>query len=312
MLSFKHAKLQIFMDLFIINSMFAVVFKQSFMPIFTCKSDLKNCISQIKGVKSIGFVPTMGALHKGHSSLIEKSVSENQVVVVSIFVNPTQFDQPQDLLKYPKTIEKDVRLIKSISDSIIVFIPEVETLYDREVKSEAFDFGGLESRLEGKFRKGHFDGVATVVSKLFDIVQPDKAYFGEKDYQQLLVIKRLVMEQNRSIQVIGCPIIRESNGLAMSSRNQRLTHDQRERSKLIYDCLQEVKEKVKLKQDLPSIHHWVEVYFKQDPDFQLEYFHITEEQSLQEIEGYSQEGTYRAFIAVYVAGIRLIDNLTLN
>lgn len=279
------------------------------MEIYTQQEKLKNTIStHKKSGKSIGFVPTMGALHEGHLSLIYKSLSENDVTVVSIFVNPTQFNNAEDLDKYPRTLEADVEKIKKVSEEVIVYAPSVEDVYDKDVVSEKFNFEGLDKVMEGKFRPGHFDGVGTVVKKLFQIVTPDKAYFGEKDYQQLLIIKKMVAQTKLPVDVIGCPIVRDERGLALSSRNQRLSEDRREEAAYIYQVLQEVRNQFSTKNPI-EIEKWVKQQFETKKDFELEYFSIAEADTLAEITEKESGKKYRSFIVVYVDGIRLIDNL---
>ncbi|MFK8267581.1 pantoate--beta-alanine ligase [Capnocytophaga cynodegmi] len=279
------------------------------MEIYTQQEKLKNTISTYKkSGKSIGFVPTMGALHEGHLSLIYKSLSENDVTVVSIFVNPTQFNNAEDLNKYPRTLEADVEKIKKVSEEVIVYAPSVEDVYDKDVVSEKFNFEGLDKVMEGKFRPGHFDGVGTVVKKLFQIVTPNKAYFGEKDYQQLLIIKKMVAQTKLPVDVIGCPIVRDERGLALSSRNQRLSEDRREEAAYIYQVLQEVRNQFSTKNPI-EIEKWVKQQFETKKDFELEYFSIAEADTLAEIAEKESGKKYRSFIVVYVDGIRLIDNL---
>ena len=205
---------------------------------------LKRKIGREAGNKyKIGFVPTMGALHRGHLSLVERALEENETVVVSIFVNPTQFDNSNDLKKYPRSPEKDLSLLRDITKDIIVYFPEISDIYGENVVSTAYNFENLENEMEGKHRKGHFDGVGTVLSKFFQIINPDRAYFGEKDFQQLLVVKKLVAIEKLPVEVIGCPILRAENGLAMSSRNARLSEQQLEDATIIYKTLKEVREK---------------------------------------------------------------------
>ncbi|GIM52511.1 pantothenate synthetase [Capnocytophaga cynodegmi] len=279
------------------------------MEIYTQQEKLKNTISTYKkSGKSIGFVPTMGALHEGHLSLIYKSLSENDVTVVSIFVNPTQFNNAEDLDKYPRTLEADVEKIKKVSEEVIVYAPSVEDVYDKDVVSEKFNFEGLDKVMEGKFRPGHFDGVGTVVKKLFQIVTPNKAYFGEKDYQQFLIIKKMVAQTKLPVDVIGCPIVRDERGLALSSRNQRLSEDRREEAAYIYQVLQEVRNQFITKNPI-EIEKWVKQQFEINKDFELEYFSIAEADTLAEIVEKESGKKYRAFIVVYVDEIRLIDNL---
>ncbi|ATA69068.1 pantoate--beta-alanine ligase [Capnocytophaga cynodegmi] len=279
------------------------------MEIYTQQEKLRNTISTYKkSVKSIGFVPTMGALHEGHLSLIYKSLSENDVTVVSIFVNPTQFNNTEDLDKYPRTLEADVEKIKKVSEEVILYAPSVEDVYDKDVVSEKFNFEGLDKVMEGKFRPGHFDGVGTVVKKLFQIVTPNKAYFGEKDYQQFLIIKKMVAQTKLPVDVIGCPIVRDERGLALSSRNQRLSEDRREEAAYIYQVLQEVRNQFSTKNPI-EIEKWVKQQFETKKDFELEYFSIAEADTLIEIIEKESGKKYRSFVVVYVDGIRLIDNL---
>lgn len=279
------------------------------MEIYTQQEKLKNTISTYKkSGKSIGFVPTMGALHEGHLSLIYKSLSENDVTIVSIFVNPTQFNNAEDLDKYPRTLEADVEKIKKVSEEVIVYAPSVEDVYDKDIVSEKFNFEGLDKVMEGKFRPGHFDGVGTVVKKLFQIVTPNKAYFGEKDYQQLLIINKMVAQTKLPVEVIGCPIVRDERGLALSSRNQRLSEDRREEAAYIYQVLQGVRNQFSTKNPI-EIEKWVKQQFETKKDFELEYFSIAEADTLAEIVEKKSGKKYRAFIVVYVDGIRLIDNL---
>lgn len=262
--------------------------------------------------KSIGFVPTMGALHNGHLSLVTKGLSENDFVVVSVFVNPTQFDNQEDLVKYPRTLNADVALLQTISDkTIIVYAPTVKDIYENNVQSQPFTFDGLEHEMEGAFRTGHFDGVGTIVKRLFEIVKPNNAYFGEKDFQQLQVIKKLVELYHIPVKVMGCPIHRAEDGLAMSSRNTRLTSGQRVAVPVIYKILKTAKKKFGTK-SAQSVSEWVEKQFKKQRLLELEYFIIADTKTLKTVKRKSIKNTYRAFIAVYAGDIRLIDNIALN
>lgn len=282
------------------------------MLIFNRQEDLKKHLKSVaKENTSIGFVPTMGALHQGHLSLIEKSLAENQLTVVSIFVNPTQFNNAEDLEKYPRTLEKDTKKIESISKEVLVFAPTVEDIYKGNTVSASFDFDGLENQMEGAHRPGHFDGVGTIVKRLFEIVSPTNAYFGEKDFQQLQIVKKMVEKHKMPVNIIGCPIFREPNGLAMSSRNERLSAQQKEDSSLIYKTLKTAKEKFGT-ESAKDITNWVESVFKKNPEFKLEYFQIADEGKLLPIEEKDSSKKYRAFIAVYINSIRLIDNISLN
>ena len=274
------------------------------------RQELSDYILKIKeNRQKIGFAPTMGALHEGHLSLYEKARKENDIVISSIFVNPTQFNNPEDLEKYPKTIEKDIELLQQTQNVDAVYIPQIEDIYSNGLERKNYDFEGLENEMEGKFRPGHFDGVGTVVEELFRQVQPNNAYFGEKDFQQLMIIKKLVEKLSLPINIIGMPIHREKNGLAMSSRNMRLTSEQRESAKIIFETLVKVKDLFH-QQTLDEIHQFVENTFK-NSDFELEYFIIANEKTLREISEIKSNETYRAFIVVVIDGVRLIDNIQL-
>ena len=283
------------------------------MRVYTSNSELRASINNKRDAAfSLGFVPTMGALHAGHLSLVSAALAENTLVVVSIFVNPTQFDNPNDLTKYPRTLTEDIQLLETLSNTrVIVYAPSVEDVYGTETTATHFDFGGLEFQMEGTFRTGHFDGVGTIVKRLFEIVKPHTAYFGEKDFQQLQIIKKMVEITQLAVTIVGCPIERESNGLAMSSRNSRLSSDEIESSDLIYKTLLSVKEK--FKSDTPEdILQWVRTQFRNHPIFELEYFQISESETLAPIQQKNQTKTYRAFIAVHASDVRLIDNIALN
>ena len=260
---------------------------------------------------TIGFVPTMGALHQGHLSLIENSLIENSITIVSIFVNPTQFNNPEDLVKYPKNLESDLEKLKSVSDNIIVFAPNVDDIYEGKTVSNQFDFEGLENQMEGKFRPGHFDGVGTIVKRLFEIVKPANAYFGEKDFQQLQIIKKLVEKENLPIKIVSCPIFREKNGLAMSSRNERLSPIEKGKAAIIYKTLQEAKTKFK-SNSIIEIKNWVKQVFENQTNFKLDYFEIADEATLLPCNEKKSNKKHRAFIAVFVNNIRLIDTISLN
>ena len=260
---------------------------------------------------TIGFVPTMGALHEGHLSLLKASLLENTFTVISIFVNPTQFNNTEDLEKYPRTLDQDVVKIKELNPDIIVFAPDVNDLYEGNTVSAKFDFDGLENQLEGKFRPGHFDGVGTIVKRLLEIVKPTKAYFGEKDFQQLAIIKKLVSKYNIPVQIIGCPILRENNGLAMSSRNERLSLKHREEAKIIYEILSAAKVLFGT-ENVKPVTDYVTKQFAKYPNFEIEYFEIADEQTLQPAMEKQEFKNYRAFIAVFVNDVRLIDTISLN
>ncbi|MFC4723089.1 pantoate--beta-alanine ligase [Geojedonia litorea] len=283
------------------------------MNVFHKKSDLNKAVNTFNSAyHTLGLVPTMGALHSGHLALIKQALSENNLVVVSIFVNPTQFDNKSDLQKYPRTLDYDVALLGTLTEGeIIVYAPTVDDVYDGNVSSSNFSFDGLEESMEGKFRTGHFDGVGTVVKRLFEIVKPDNAYFGEKDFQQLMIIRKLVEKHNIPVNIIGCPIYREKDGLAMSSRNARLTPEYRKAAPFIYKILKSAKIKFGTNSDIKVVE-WVKSKFAKHPLLKLEYFTIADEETLQPIKRKSKSKSYRAFIAVYAGEIRLIDNIALN
>lgn len=292
--------------------MFAPNFNKTTMPIFYGKAALMDYLKSIKSPNStIGFIPTMGALHKGHLSLMQKSLSENNNTVVSIFVNPTQFNNPEDLKKYPRTLEDDLKKIADLNSEIIVYAPSVEDIYEGKVLSQSFNFDGLENQMEGKFRPGHFDGVGTIVKRLFEIVKPTNAYFGEKDFQQLQIVKKMTAKNRLDVNIVGCPIYREPNGLAMSSRNERLSKEQREQAGIIYKTLNLAKEKFET-ESAKSVTEWVEKSFDKNPTFKLEYFEIADEEELLPCLAKNKSKKYRAFIAVFVNNIRLIDTISLN
>ncbi len=292
--------------------MFAPILKETTMNIFYDKATLTAFLKPNQTIETrIGFVPTMGALHQGHLSLMQQSLEENKITVVSIFVNPTQFNNPEDLEKYPRTLEEDVKKIASLSTEIIVYAPTVTDIYEGKIVSESFDYDGLENQMEGKFRPGHFDGVGTIVKRLFEIVTPTHAYFGEKDFQQLQIIKKLVQKNNLKVSIIACPIYREPNYLAMSSRNERLTSKERQEASIIYETLSKAKAMFTTN-NVTSITEWVEATFKNNTTFTLEYFEIADEETLLTCKEKIKDRKYRAFIAVFANSIRLIDTISLN
>lgn len=282
------------------------------MKIFSDKTEIQNYISVEKSNGlTFGFVPTMGALHDGHLSLVKEALSNNNYAVVSIFVNPTQFDNEEDLEKYPRTLDRDVALLKTVSDSILVYAPSVNDIYEGNTKSEHFSFDGLEFEMEGRFREGHFDGVGTIVKRLFEIITPNNAYFGEKDFQQLAIVKKLVDKYTIPVTVVGCKIHRETSGLAMSSRNERLKPDYKTAAPFIYKTLKKAKNKFGTK-SAKEVTEWVEKQFAKHKLLELEYFIIADIETLKPVKRKSKTKTYRAFIAAYADDIRLIDNLALN
>jgi pantoate--beta-alanine ligase len=253
----------------------------------------------------------MGALHDGHLALMERSLRENEYTVVSIFVNPTQFNNPEDLAKYPRTLDEDVRKITALNPEVILYAPSVDDIYDGKPVSQSFDFDGLENQMEGKFRPGHFDGVGTIVKRLFEIVTPTHAYFGEKDFQQLQIVKKLVTKNELPVTIVGCPIYREANQLAMSSRNERLSADERNQASIIYQTLLQAKVLFQ-NETIESAIQLVQQTFENHPLFNLEYFVIADEETLLSSITKEEDKNYRAFIAVFVNNIRLIDTISLN
>ncbi len=281
------------------------------MLLIKTRKQLIAHLSTLKENQTLGLVPTMGALHIGHAALVNRAVQENHVVVVSIFVNPTQFNNTDDLDKYPQTLKADIEVLERISKDIIVFVPSIDEMYSEEVKSVNYDFDGLEHVMEGAFRAGHFDGVGTIVESLLTLVKPDNAYFGEKDFQQLQIIRKLTELRKIPVEIIGCPIVREVNGLAFSSRNERLSNNTRKEAAFIYKTLKSAK-KIFGTKSAKNTKDWVTEQFGQHPDLELEYIEITQAKTLKPIVRKQKNKKYRAFIAVYAEGVRLIDNIALN
>lgn len=284
------------------------------MKVFSTKSEIRQALGaddKRRGSipadgRIIGFVPTMGALHKGHLSLVEKCKAECDVTVVSIFVNPTQFNDPKDLTNYPRNTEADLEMLEK-AGADIVFIPSVGEMYPSP-DMRLFDFGNLDKVMEGAHRKGHFNGVAQIVTRLFDIVVCNRAYFGEKDFQQVAIIRELVEKQGYDIEIAGCPIVRESDGLAMSSRNLLLTHEHRKAAPLIYKTLSE---SLLHKDDLSVKEFEKNVIDKinKDPLLKVEYFEVVNARTLESIESWRDPAPKRGCIAVFAGNIRLIDNI---
>ena len=279
------------------------------MPKVTPIAELRLFQRQNRMRRSWSLVPTMGSLHEGHLQLIKQALKENKVTFVSVFVNPTQFDNKADLENYPSSIDVDLQKIQAIDPDICVFIPSVETIYPDGVTVKKYDLQGLDKSMEGRFRSGHFDGVATVVERLFKLIKPDVAYFGQKDFQQLQIIS--LLGQSMGIQICSFPTVREKNGLAMSSRNRRLSHDRLEEAKLIYELLQWTKSNFS-SHSIYDLKNMVVQKLSQTPDFELDYFEIAAEHNLLTTDSKKEGVSYRAFIAVVVDGIRLIDNMSLN
>jgi pantoate--beta-alanine ligase len=273
---------------------------------------IKGLQEQLEGFgaeDSVGFVPTMGALHQGHLSLVEAASADNSVVVVSIFVNPTQFNDPDDLKRYPRNLEADMELLKT-TRCHIVFAPDASEIYP-EPDHRRFNFGLLEEVMEGKFRPGHFNGVAQVVSRLFDIVKPDKAYFGQKDFQQLAVIKAMVKMSGMKVAIVSCPIIREDSGLAMSSRNELLSSEERKEAALIFRTLLQAKQLTE-ERPVQELEKWVKETINKSSFLNVEYFEIVESETLQPVTEWSSKGSKTGCIAVLCGKVRLIDNIDLN
>ena len=256
--------------------------------------------------KRVGLVPTMGALHKGHLSLVERCVRENDICVVSVFVNPTQFNDKHDLETYPRTLEADCALLESAGCDY-VFAPSVEEMYP-EPDTRTFDFGTVMQVMEGAKRPGHFNGVAQVVSKLFYIVEPDNAYFGEKDFQQIAVIRAMVKQLQIPVQINACPIVREADGLALSSRNTRLTPALRQKAPLIARTLQESKALAATKSVREVIDYVVNT-LNADPDLEVEYYEIVDGDSLVAIQDWKDTSYAVGCVTVYCGEVRLIDNI---
>jgi len=258
--------------------------------------------------KTIGFVPTMGALHEGHLKLIRQAASENDFVAVSIFVNPIQFNNPEDLAKYPRTLEEDLLKLEGTGCNL-VFAPSAQEMYPEPDLTE-FDFGNLDKVMEGKFRPGHFRGVAIVVKKLFEIVTPHKAYFGEKDFQQLAIIKKMVSMLKMPVEIVPCPIVREADGLAMSSRNARLTLDERIEAPAIYKALLSVKENYSW--FIPAgVKQLVTGEIQENQFFSVEYAEVVDTQTLQPFEDWHDAEHAVICVAAFIGNVRLIDNIVL-
>lgn len=285
------------------------------MDIFLTTKDTKNYLSGLKKKgKKVGFVPTMGALHQGHLVLLQRAKKENDVAVSSIFVNPLQFNDKKDLEKYPRTLEKDAKMLKSVGCDV-VFVPSVEEMYGKEsgVGSQelgVLDLGALDKVMEGLHRPGHFNGVCVVVKKLFDIIEPDKAYFGEKDFQQLAIIKHMVKTLKMTVEIIPCPTVREHDGLAMSSRNMLLSADERKNAALIPKTLFRL-ETNKQKATVAELKQWVESVINNNALLQLEYFEIVNSETLLPVQNWIDAKKLRACIAVKTGAVRLIDNIAL-
>lgn len=282
------------------------------MLIFKEKEDLSQYLKdKVPQTSKIGFVPTMGALHEGHLSLILKSQSENEITISSIFVNPTQFNDPTDLAKYPRPIEEDIKMLSQAGCSIL-FLPSVEEIYPKgknDAEEKHYDLGNLENILEGKYRKGHFQGVVQIIDILLKIINPQNLYLGQKDYQQCLVIKSFIQKSNPDLNLVFVPTLREEDGLAMSSRNRRLTETQRAASSLIYQCLISIQTKKSIQQFKVVQKECFDILTKKgfDPD----YIELADASTLEILEDYDSNKKMVALIAVRIGDIRLIDNVLL-
>ncbi len=288
---------------------FAPQFLQTSMILVRTVTELKSVLQSSGQAGSAGFVPTMGALHRGHLSLVEKAVDENPLVVVSIFVNPTQFNDPKDLERYPRTLESDLKLLESTGCQV-VFAPDVTEIYP-EPDTRKFDFGQLDKVMEGKHRPGHFNGVAQVVSKLFEMVQPQKAYFGLKDFQQLAIIKSMVKQLNLPVEIIPCPIVREQSGLAMSSRNELLSAEERTNAATISQTLFKAKE-LRTEKSVSELEKWVTETINKNPFLKVEYAEIVDDTLLQPVKSWHDHSVKVLCVAVFCGKIRLIDNIVFN
>ncbi len=279
------------------------------MELISSSKELKYRLSEARLKGSIGFVPTMGALHKGHLSLVERAVNENDTVVVSIFVNPNQFNDKADLERYPRNLEADRSVLETVGCDI-VFAPSVEDIYPVP-DTRLFDFGGLDTTMEGKFRPGHFNGVAQVVSRLFYIVEPEKAYFGLKDFQQIAVIKHIVSKLQIPVEIVPCPIVREQNGLAMSSRNELLSTEERNNAAIIYETLT-IAGNLSGQLTVPELGRWMKGEINKSPYLDVEYIEIVDQNTLQPVASWNQKGEKIVCVAARCGNVRLIDNLVFN
>lgn len=279
------------------------------MKVITRADELKAILANERTGKSVGFLPTMGALHDGHLTLARRAVSENDIAVVSVFVNPTQFNNKTDLETYPRDVERDARLLESVGVKY-VFTPKAEEFYTKEEMEQRFqfDFGGLDQVMEGKFRPGHFNGVVQVVSKLFRIVEPERAYFGEKDFQQLAIIRRMVEVMNFNIDIVGCPIVREASGLALSSRNALLSEEQRRIATNIHAVLAE-STTFHSQTSVGELHDSVIAAINRHDGLEVEYFDIVDGRTLQSVSRWDECDSIVGCITVYCGKVRLIDNI---
>jgi pantoate--beta-alanine ligase len=280
------------------------------MDVITKKMSLTSLTERLKSEgKRVGFVPTMGALHAGHISLVKACKQANDITIASIFVNPTQFNDKDDLARYPRSPEQDIALLKE-SGCDYAFIPSVEEIYPEE-ETRTFHFGYIENVMEGAKRPGHFNGVAQVVSRLFDIVSPHRAYFGQKDFQQVAIVRRLVQQLHYNIEIVTCPIVREPDGLAMSSRNLLLTPEQRANASHIYQTLQKSTRMI-ASFDVEELKAWVIQKINENPCLETDYFDIVDNIELRPVRSWQENNVKVGCVAVYAGKIRLIDNITIG
>ena len=278
------------------------------MIVFDNKNDLKKYLSSLPKGSTIGFTPTMGALHEGHLELIRNSINNCTTSVCSIFINPTQFNSATDLNNYPKSLEEDLMLLKK-NNCDVVYTPDVSDLYAKNEKAKTYDFDGLDSIMEGTFRPGYFNGMATIVAKLLEIVQADSAYFGQKDLQQLQIVKHLTQQLQFKTKIVSIQTVREANGLAKSSRNKLLSSINKKQASLIYHCLKYCRNNKQ--KGIPYLKHYITHQFEQNKNFNLEYAEFVALNSMQSIEKWQGENKNALCIAAYLEGVRLIDNIIL-
>jgi pantoate--beta-alanine ligase len=282
------------------------------MNVFTSEKSLNERLSFSREQgNSLGLVPTMGALHQGHLSLVAQALKENNTVVVSIFVNPTQFNNALDLAQYPQQLTSDIALLKTISEELLIFSPTTQEIYPEGLNTKTYAFNGLDRRWEGADRPGHFMGVGTIVEKLFALVRPSRAYFGQKDFQQLAIIRELVRLKSLPITIVGCPIVRESYGLAMSSRNERLKPQEREAASVIYKALQMAVKKVSAKKPLNEITRAAVKKIHAVENTSVFYFEFVNADTLEPLETLTTLENTRIITAVDFKGVRLLDNIGL-
>ena len=277
------------------------------MEIVHTIKDLQAALAALRAQgKTVGLVPTMGALHAGHASLVKRCVAENDAVVVSVFVNPTQFNDKNDLAKYPRTLDADCRLLEQCG-AAFAFAPSVEEMYP-EPDTRQFSYAPLDTVMEGKYRPGHFNGVCQIVSKLFEAVKPDRAYFGEKDFQQLAIIREMVRQLKFPLQIVGCPIVREEDGLALSSRNARLSAEERQQALKISQTLFASRDYAK-SHTVAETQKFVEDAIEAAPGLRLEYFELVDGNTLQKIANWEDTSYAVGCITVFCGEVRLIDNI---